>query len=91
MGLHCIICIVVRIQFRAQVFSEDLGQHVNIAGLTMLTSPKNATSPMIAVHDGLMLSNTMTTLEITICTLDAETRKGISLNEEIKKCPILST
>ena len=90
MRLHCIICIVIRIAFRPQVFSEDRGQYVNIAGLKMLTSPRNATCPMKVVHE-LMLSNTMTTLKITICTLDAETRKGISLNEQIKKFPILST
>ena len=50
----------------------------------MPTSPRNATYPMITVH-GLMLSNTMTTLKITVCKLDAETRMGISLNEVIKK------
>ena len=81
MRLRCIICIVIKVEFRALKIETIMSI---LQALRMPTSPRNATSPMISVH-GLVLSNTMTTLKITICRLDAETRKGISLDEEIKK------
>ena len=82
MHLHRIICIVRNGDSKHKSSLKIEADVSTLQTLRMPTSPRNAACPMIAVH-GLLLSNTMTTLKITICTLDAETRKGISLNQEM--------